>query len=112
MTDSIADTRCGICANGSICSELETDASRRSRTPTDPVPQRSKVFIIECQRSNVFIKIDGMLQSFFRLLHMARDTCVAGEVKGNQSTLGMQRTRFEKSRCLFRKSALALTIHL
>jgi hypothetical protein len=48
--------------------------------------------------SNV-IKIDGMLQSCFRLLHVARDTGVAGEVKSNQGILGMQRTRFEKD-CL------------
>jgi hypothetical protein len=68
-----------------------------SSSPTDPIPQRAKVFVIEGQAPNVFIKIDGVLQSCFRLLHVARDTRVAGEVKSNQGTLGMQRSRFKKN---------------
>jgi hypothetical protein len=40
-----------------------------------------------------------MLQSRFRLLHVARDTGVAGEVEGDQGTLGMQHSCFEKN-CL------------
>ena len=65
------------------CSELETDPSRRSRNPSDPVPQSSEIFVIEGQTPNVFIKIDGMLQSCFGLLHVTRDTRIAGEIESN-----------------------------
>jgi hypothetical protein len=70
---------------------LEIKKSDRS-SPTGAGDLRHRVPGVEC-----LIKIDGTLQSCFRLLHVARNTRVAGEVKDNQSTLRIQLTRFEKN---------------
>ena len=55
--------------------------------------------VVERQPPNVLIKIVGMQQPNFRLLHAARDTRVACEVESDQGILWMPVTRFEKD-CL------------
>ena len=62
----------------------------------DPIPQGSKVFVVERHKPNVFIKIDGLPQPNFRLFRTSGDARVAGEVESDYGTLGMQITRLEK----------------
>ena len=62
----------------------------------DPIPQWSKIFVVERRQPNVFIKIDGMPQPNFRFLHAPRGTSVARDVESDRGILWMQRTRFKK----------------
>jgi hypothetical protein len=69
--------------NGSICFELETDLiPRRSRNPSDPVPQSSEIFVIERQATNVFIKIDRMLEFLIRSVGLS-DTQLSRSLFGS-----------------------------
>jgi hypothetical protein len=67
-----------------------------STQSADPIPQGSKVFVVERHKPNVFIKIDGLPQPDFRLFHAPGDARVAGEVESDRGILWMQRPRFEK----------------
>jgi hypothetical protein len=70
--------------------------TQRSRNPIDPIPYGPEIFVIEGQTSNVVIKIDSLLQSCFGLLHVARDTGVAGEIELDKHIVVMQFTRSHK----------------
>ena len=70
---------------------LPTTSSQRSN------PTRAQIFIVERQSTNVFIKLDGMLQALFRLFHAARDARVAGKAESDHGNLGMYRLRSQQN---------------
>jgi hypothetical protein len=76
-------------------SELENPC--RLFQTADPVPQGLQIFIFERQSTNVFVKLDGASQLFFRLLHATANTCVAGEVERDHGNFGMYRLRSEQN---------------
>ena len=59
----------------------------------DPIPQRPEIFIVNRQSPNVLIKLNGMPQASFCLLHAARDAPVAGEAESDHGNFGMYRLR-------------------
>ena len=64
---------------------------------SNPIPQRSQIFIVERQFANFFIKLDRMLKTSFRFLKATSDTCVAGQVESNHGNLGMNGLRPEQN---------------
>ena len=71
--------------------------SWRLLQPSNPIPQRSEIFIAERQCPNILIKLDRIAKALLGVLHATGDTGVAGEIESNQGTLGVQLTRFEKN---------------
>ena len=53
---------------------------------SNPIPQRSQIFIVERHPANVFIKLDRMPQSLFCLLHAARNASIARKVECDYGT--------------------------
>ena len=60
---------------------------------SDPIPQRSQIFIVERQYPNALIKLDRIPKALFRLLNATGDTCVAGQVECDHCNPGMYRLR-------------------
>jgi hypothetical protein len=68
------------------CGWAQSDANMAAKLlqSADPIPQRPEIFIVNRQSPNVLIKLNGMPQASFCLLHAARDARVAGKIESDQ----------------------------
>jgi hypothetical protein len=77
--------------------------------PASQFPQRAEIFIVNRQSPNVLIKLNGMPQASFCLLHAASDARVAGKAERDHGNLGMYRLRTQQMASAFSTPSIRLT---
>jgi hypothetical protein len=60
---------------------------------SNPIPQWLQILIVDRQSTNVFIELDCIAKTLFRLFHATSDTRVERQVERDYRNLGMHRLR-------------------